>query len=85
MPANRSTRPWTSQVIEVAWLAGLLSVVLAFDDGLRVAFAEQPKQIALHLSAGVIAITWALELALYSERFVSPPSLRMWLGKSPSR
>jgi len=85
MRADRSARPWTSQVIEVAWLAGLLSVVLAFDDGLRVAFAEQPKQIALHLSAGVIAITWALELALYNERFVSPPSLRMWLGRSPSR
>ena len=85
MRADRSARPWTSQVIEVAWLAGLLSVVLAFDDGLRVAFAEQPKQIALHLSAGVIAITWALEQALHSERLVSPPSLRMWLGKSPSR
>ena len=85
MRAHRSTRPWTSQVIEVAWLAGFLSVVLAFDDELRVAFPEQPKQIALHLSAGVIAITWALELVLHSEKLVSPPSLRMWLGKSPSR
>ena len=83
--ADRPTRPWTSQVIEVAWLAGFLSVVLAFDGELRVAFAEQPKQIALHLAAGVIAITWALELVLYSERLVSPPSLRIWLGKSPSR
>ena len=83
--AETRARPWTSRVIEFAWLGALISVPLAFDGQQRLAFAEQPKQIALHLAAGTIAITWAVELALQNDRRQFLPALPAWLGRSLSR
>jgi hypothetical protein len=49
------------------------------------AFAEQPKQFALHLSAAVVVVAWAIELVFRDGSRSLSPSLNSWLGKSPAR
>ena len=76
---------WPSHIIQYAILGALVIVPLAFDDTSRLAFAQQPKQFALHLAAAVVVIAWAIELAFQDGSRSLLPSLSGGLGKSPAR
>ena len=86
-PLFANSHPITDLIIEAVWLFGLVSVPLVFNPNGWLSFYADPKYVALHVAALVIAVVWAWERALFAQP-VGLPNLRearVWMGRRPGR
>lgn len=74
-------------MIEIAWLAGVALVPLLFNPRNWLTFYNDPKYVALHVVALVIAAAWTWEHALYVQPGGLPTlaKARDWVGRRPER